>query len=138
MTMKIKLDGGAWMPDRAFDEDAGLDIMAMNDEVVPAHDSVLFDTGVHVELPQNTCGMLVSKSGLLCKHGIMSTGLIDEGYTGSIKVKLFNFSNEDYEVKYGDKISQLVIIPVIKPYLSIVKDLEETDRGNNGLGSTGR
>ena len=136
--MKIKLDGGALMPERAFDEDAGLDLKAMNNAVVPAHGSMLFDTGVHVELPKDTCGLLVSKSGLLCKHEITSTGLIDQGYTGSIKIKLLNHGNEDYEVKYGDKISQLVILSVMKPYLSIASELKESDRGNNGLGSSGR
>ena len=60
------------------------------------------------------------------------------GYTGSIVVKLYNHSTEDYHVKRGDKISQLVIVPVLTPTLEVVDALEDTERGDNGFGSTGR
>ena len=72
------------------------------------------------------------------KYGITSTGLIDEGYTGEIVVKLFNNSDEDYMVQNGDKISQLVIIPIRRPPIEIVDELGETDRGHHGFGSSGR
>ena len=72
------------------------------------------------------------------KHGITSEGVIDEGYTGSIVVKLYNHSGYDYKVKRGDKITQLVVLPVVKPSVDLVDSLEETDRGNNGFGSSGR
>ena len=87
--MKIKLDYWGIMPTRAHDTDAGLDLYAPHNEIVPAHGFALFDTGVHVQLPPNTAGMLKSKSGLNVKHGITSEGVIDEGYTGSIVVKLY-------------------------------------------------
>ena len=64
--------------------------------------------------------------------------MIDAGYTGSIRVKLYNNSGADYEVKKGDKISQLVILPIITPDIEIVDELEENDRGENGFGSSGR
>lgn len=136
--MKIKLDEGAKMPTRAHDTDAGLDLYARDTQIVPAKESATFDTGVHIELPFMTAGFLKSKSGLNVKHGITSEGVIDSGYTGSIVVKLYNNSGYDYEVKAGDKISQLVIMPVLLPDLELVESLEETDRGENGFGSSGR
>ena len=136
--MKIKLDDGTKMPTRAHPTDAGLDLYARETQIVPAKGSALFDTGVHVELPVGTVGMLKSKSGLNVKHGLTSEGVIDVGYTGSIVVKLYNHSGEDYKVNAGDKISQLVIMPILTPTLELVETLDETERGAGGFGSTGK
>ena len=137
--MKIKLDAGAFPPVREHETDAGLDLRAMWGEIVPAKESATFHTGVHVQLPRGTCGILVSKSGLNTKHGITSTGLIDEGYTGEIIVKLYNHGGYDYDVHAGDKISQLVIVPVLYEDIEVVDDFNQvTDRGSHGFGSTGR
>ena len=136
--MRIMLDDGAIMPNRAHSTDAGLDLFARETKVVPAKGSAIFDTGVHVELPPNTVGELKSKSGLNVKHGLTSEGVIDVGYTGSIVVKLYNHSDSDYTVNAGDKITQLVIKPIIIPDLEIVDSLEDTERGSNGFGSSGR
>lgn len=136
--MKIKLDKGAYMPERAHPTDAGLDLRAMKQEYIPARGSATIDTGVHVELTEGTAGLLVSKSGLNVKYNLTSTGLIDEGYTGSIKVKLYNHGWNGYYIEPGDKISQLVILTALKPELELVEELEETDRGDGGFGSTGR
>lgn len=139
MIMRIKLDDGACLPTRAHTTDAGLDLYAKETQVIPAKDSAKFDTGVHIELPPNTAGFLKSKSGLNVKHGLTSEGVIDVGYTGSIVVKMYNHSGYDYTVNKGDKISQLVIVPVIIPdVLDIVDEFEETERGNNGFGSSGK
>lgn len=157
--MRVVLDENAIMPTRAHDTDAGLDLYSRESKVVPAGGSAVFDTGVHIELPGawETCeplnlqesiwrghkfivltaGILVSKSGLNVKHNITSTGLIDADYTGSIVVKLYNHGKEDYQVVAGDKISQLVILPILTPSLELVDKLEETERGDNGFGSTG-
>ena len=79
------------------------------------------------------------KSGLNVNHGITSTGLIDEGYTGEILVKLYNNSDENYLVHAGDKISQLVVIPVFYGGIHIVDSLDEnTERGDKGFGSSGK
>ena len=135
--MKIMLNAGAYMPTRAHNEDAGLDLYARDAQIVPAKESAVFDTGVHVEIPKGYAGMLVSKSGLNVKNGLTSEGLIDSGYTGSIVVKLYNNSGYDYKVEKGHKISQLVIIPILTPDLELVDSFEETKRGNNGFGSSG-
>ena len=136
--MKIKLDSMARIPERAHDTDAGLDLKSPINITVPARGSVIIDTGVHIQLPPGTAGMLKSKSGLNVKHGITSEGVIDEGYTGSIVVKLYNHTFDDYPVNIGDKISQLVIVPILTPELEFVDDLEGGERGDNGFGSTGR
>ena len=135
--MKIMLNAGAYMPTRAHNEDAGLDLYARDAQILPAKESAVFDTGVHVEIPKGYAGMLVSKSGLNVKNGLTSEGLIDSGYTGSIVVKLYNNSGYDYKVEKGHKISQLVIIPILTPDLELVDSFEETKRGNNGFGSSG-
>lgn len=136
--VRVKLDAGAKMPTRAHAHDAGLDLYARETQIVPARESAKFDTGVHIELPVGTAGFLKSKSGLNVNHGITSEGVIDAGYTGSIVVKLYNNSGYDYTVNAGDKISQLVILPIYTPVPVLVDDLEETERGNGGFGSTGR
>ena len=137
--MKVKLDQGAYKPTRAHPTDAGLDLYARESQVVPAQESAIFKTGVHIQLPKGTCGILISKSGLLCKHGITSTGLIDEGYTGEIVVKLINNSGYDYFVNGGDKISQLVVVPCFYVDVMLVDELDKYDgRNEAGFGSTGR
>ena len=148
--MRIVLDTDAIMPTRAHENDAGFDLYSREDKVVPAGGSATFDTGVHIALEKiylfglaglkdyKTAGFLKSKSGLNVKHGITGEGVIDMGYTGSIVVKLYNSSDKDYTVRKGDKISQLVILPVLTPDLERVEELKGTDRGDNGFGSTGR
>lgn len=138
MKMKVVLDKGAKMPTRAHSGDAGLDLYAREDAVVKAKGSYVFDIGVHIEIPYGAAGFIKSKSGLNVNHGITSEGVIDYGYTGSIRVKLYNNSDEDYGVKAGDKISQLVVLPVVLTEEELVDSLEETERGNDGFGSTGK
>lgn len=152
--MKIMLDEGAVMPTRAHEFDAGLDLYTP--KTVSIHGSKytapiynhgygmvgigqrVIDTGVHVEIPAGYVGLIKSKSGLMVNAGLLTDGTIDSGYTGSIKVKLFNTSPRDYMFKAGDKIAQLVIVPCLLPDLELVDKLEETDRGDGGFGSTGR
>lgn len=144
--MKVKLDEGAKMPTKAYKTDGGFDIYSREDKVVPARGSAIFDTGVHIDLPKLqicdqillTAGVLASKSGLNVKHNITSEGIIDIGYDGSIVVKLYNHGDTDYEVKKGDKISQLLIVPILPVELELVDKLNGGERGNNGFGSSGR
>lgn len=142
--MKIKLDRGAYMPLRGHPDDAGLDLRTPHDVIVRAGKSATIDTGVHAEIPFGYVGMLKSKSGLNVKHNITSEGVIDAGYKGSITAKLYNLGKDDVYLDKGDKITQLVILPVIIPdTLDVVESEDElydreTDRGANGFGSTGR
>jgi dUTP pyrophosphatase len=137
--MRIALDDGAYMPVRGHDTDAGMDLKTPIAFIVEPHSSQIIDTGVHIELPPNTVGMLKSKSGLNVKYGITSEGVIDVGYTGSIVAKLYNNGDEPVAFDAGNKITQLVILPIVIPdELEVAESLEKTERGNNGFGSTGK
>lgn len=144
MKIKIKLDDGAFVPTRAHETDAGLDLYSPQDAYVLARSeewgidgSVCIDTGVHIEIPAGYVGFIKSKSGLNVKNGITSEGVIDSGYTGSMVVKLYNHGTETVHIVRGQKISQLVLLPIITPELELVDELEATERGDGGFGSTG-
>lgn len=136
--MKVTLDKMAIQPTRAHETDAGLDLYAPYSTIVKSRGNAVIDTGVHIELPHNTVGFLKSKSGLNVNKGILSEGVIDEGYTGSIVVKLYNHSYDDVIVERGMKITQLVILPCLYEEVEVVDTLAETSRGENGFGSTGK
>lgn len=137
--MKIKLDEGARMPLRVHRQDAGLDLHSMEMATIFPGEAWTFDTGVHIALEPGTYGKIESKSGLNVKHDIVSCGgVVDEGFTGSIRVKLYNLGHEAYTFYPGDKIAQLVIMPYLAPKLEAVDELDETERGSRGFGSSGR
>lgn len=135
--MKVKLDDFAIMPTRAHADDAGLDLYSPKSLWLHPGQHEVIDTGVHVEIPAGYVGLITSKSGLMAK-GITSRGTIDTGFVGSIKAVLYNHGSEGYQIKAGDKITQLVVLPIITPELEIVDTLDDTDRGEQGFGSTGR
>ena len=137
-SIPVMRDVGVRLPRKAHKEDAGFDLKAVDTKKVPARGSAVFDTGVHVAIPDGYVGFLKSKSGLNVNHGITSEGVIDCGYTGSIMVKLYNHSDEDYEVLAGDKITQLVLLPILQAEMKPVSKLDKTDRGNGGFGSSGK
>ena len=138
MMLNVMLDEGAKMPTRAHAGDAGLDLYSPVRVVIPARGMKPIDTGVHVEIPFGAAGFLKSKSGLNVKHGITSEGVIDYGYTGSIVANLYNHTDNDYIVEKGDKITQLVIEPILLLDTKLVEEFEKTERGDGGFGSTGR
>ena len=136
--IRVMLDEGARMPTKAHRTDAGFDIYSPEEVTIKARESVFINTGVHIELPYGTAGMIKSRSGMNCKFGIQSEGVIDVGYGGAIGVKLYNHSDEDYTVNKGDKITQLVIMPILMLDLELTDEFKATERGNKGFGSSGR
>jgi len=142
--MKVYLEPWATAPTRAHSTDAGLDLYAPFDFTLLAKGgSKTIDTGVHIRLPHRTFGKIESKSGLNVNHGIVACGgVIDEGYNGSIAVKLYNLSGHKYSFRKGEKIAQLIVQPCF--YEPVVLTTEDdyygirTDRGSNGFGSTGK
>ena len=140
--INVMLDEGAIMPNRAHEDDAGLDLYTPKDVILSGvldrERSAVIDTGVHVEIPKGFVGMIKSKSGLNVYGGIVCEGVIDAGYTGSICVKLYNHGDIGHYFRRGDKIAQLVILPIVTPVPKLVDRFAETERGNNGFGSTGR
>ena len=140
--LKVMLDPGAKMPTRAHAADAGLDLYSPVDTIVfprwrkGAKHSATIDTGVHVAIPVGYVGDVKSKSSLMMQD-IITDGTVDSGYTGSIRVKLWNLGVEPVHIQAGQKIAQLVIKRIITPVPVLVDSLEETDRGDGGFGSTG-
>lgn len=138
MNIRTKIRNDAFLPERAYDTDAGADIRTPEGFTLKAHGSEIIATGVHVELPAGTVGMLKSKSGLNTRYGIVSEGVIDEGFSGEIIVKLYNLSDHDYMFQRGDKITQLVVMPVHYVTYEQVDEIQGGERGTDGYGSTGR
>ena len=135
--INVMLDAGATLPTRGHDHDAGLDLYSREEAVIEPGKSAIFDTGVHMEIPRGYAGVLIAKSGLNVKADCTSTGLIDADYTGSIVVKLYNQGDKEVHIAAKQKISQLVLVPIITPKPVQVDSLGKTERGDNGFGSTG-
>lgn len=136
--MNVILDDGAYMPEFAHKIDAGSDLRSPICAIVPARGNVVIDTGVHVEIPEGYTIFLKSKSGLNVKHNLIGEGVVDSGFTGSIRVKLYNLGDNDYQILRGDKIIQMVILPCGYCEFTQVEKFTETERGDGGFGSTGR
>ena len=135
---RVMLDEGAKLPTKAHDADAGFDLYAPRAFTVLRGASTIIDTGVHIEIPKGYVGFLKSKSGLNVKHGITGEGVIDAGYTGSIVAKLYNDGGQSVRFEEGQKIIQIVFLPIPEIELELTDSFEETERGDNGFGSSGK
>ena len=135
--IKVMLDDGAKSPSFAHPFDGGMDLYANERAIIRPGDWATISTGTHLEIPPGYVGLVTSKSGLMAKAGLTCRGTIDHGYTGDIKAVVFNHSQKTYIVEKGDKVTQLVIIRCEHPRLRLVDELEDTDRGTGGFGSTG-
>ena len=145
MQLKIqKVREGAILPVRATDGSAGMDLHAWLEEplVVQPGERVRIPTGVAIGLPsRDTVALIFARSGLAVKHGLTLSncvGVIDSDYTGELQVGMVHQGDVAYTVQPGERIAQLVIMPVLLPELQEVDSLEETARGAGGFGSTGR
>ena len=137
MKFKVMLDENAKIPTKAHDEDAGFDIFTPKEVRIREGGSAKIDTGVHIQIPKGYVGFLKSKSGLNVVNGITGEGVIDAGYTGSIVAKLYNNGNEPVKFEVGQKIIQIVFLPIPEVELELTDSFEETERGENGFGSSG-
>lgn len=135
-TLKIKMDPGAYLPERAHLTDAGLDLKAPQEFVLMPNEIRKIDTGIHIAIPDGYVGLCTSKSGLMSR-GVTCRGTIDAGYRGSIQAVLYNHTNEPIHFLEGQKITQVVILPCLTPKLEVVEELDETERGDGGFGSSG-
>lgn len=139
--MRYSLDEGAFEIKRAHFDDAGIDIRMPKWMVLRAGEQAVVDLGVRVEIPIGYYGKLESKSGLMVNHGIICMGgVLDSGFRGTIKVRMWNTSHEDYVFEKGDKLVQMVLIPTLLDVPVLVDHLEESESGRDasGFGSTGR
>lgn len=138
-----KINKKAIIPTRGSEYSAGMDLYACldNEIYISPHETTLIDTGIAIELPKKTFGAICARSGLATKEGLAPAnkiGIIDSDYRGEIKVALHNHSNISRHIKNGDRIAQLIIIPYIPVNLIEVDNLNETERGDYGFGSTGK
>lgn len=136
----VKCDNMAVKPTKAHDEDAGFDLYMPLDMfgICRAHGSMEVDTGVHMVIPKGYYGKVEAKSGLNMKHNLTTMGVVDAGYTGSIRVKLYNHGNDTIEFTGGNKIAQIVIHKLPEVELVDIEELPVTDRGADGFGSSGK
>lgn len=135
--MNVILDAHGIMPTRSHEHDAGLDMYTPERIKIGPHDTWIVDTGVHVAIPTGCYGRLTSRSSVF-KQGITIEGTIDSGYTGSVKIVLWNISDNIVEFQAGDRIAQLIVEPCILCPLTMVESMQDTERGSGGFGSTGK
>lgn len=137
------LSGNQYRPSVGSGESAGIDLRSPYDQIIPAKSRLLIPLNLKVELRKGTYGRLAPRSGLAIKHFIdVGAGVIDSDYRGNVHVLLFNFGDEDYHIKPGDKIVQLIVEKIhLPPFIVISPDLGQhlnvTERGERGFGSTG-
>jgi dUTP pyrophosphatase len=126
----------------------GYDLYASQNSMVPASNTsadggvdvgrALIPVGIAIEIPIETIGRIASRSGLSVHSNLeVGAGWIDSDYRGEVMVELKNFSSCDFEIKQGDRIAQLILLPIISAQIVVDEDLEGTSRGTGGLGSTG-
>lgn len=132
------------LPQYATEGSAGLDLRACIDEplILSAGQTVLIPTGLAIHLADpNLCAILLPRSGLGHKHGIVLgnlVGLIDSDYQGELKVSLWNRFNETFTINPMDRIAQMVIVPIVQAAFEIVDEFHSSERGSGGFGSTGQ
>ena len=139
MQLKFKkLHPDAKIPSYAYTGDAGLDLYTSEDLIIKKGERKSVALGIAVEIPDGYVGILFDKSGLSHKYGLKSYGgIIDSGYRGEIHVGMMNLSDADYEFKTGDKIIQILIMPVLQAVVIECADLTDSDRGVGAFGSSG-
>ncbi|MCS6710514.1 dUTP diphosphatase [Brachybacterium sp. EF45031] len=139
--LPVVLEDGAVMPSRAHADDAGLDLTSSEDVELPPGGRALVGTGVRVALPEGTVGLVCPRSGLAARHGVTvlnGPGVVDAGYRGELRVALINTDQRvGATIRRGDRIAQLLVMPVLLPQPTAVAELTETTRAAAGFGSTG-
>ncbi len=136
-----RIHPAAVLPAYAHASDAGMDVRSVKALVIPPGQRALVPTGLVAIIPPNYEIQVRPRSGLALKQGVTvlnTPGTVDSGYRGEIGVILMNLGEQDFEVKVGDKVAQLVFAPVTQPAIEEVFEIDETDRGAGGFGSTGK
>ena len=133
-----RVSKNAVLPTRAHFDDAGLDLYCLEDLLLDPAAGKVAKTGIAIALPKGHVGLVVDRSSL-AKRGLKTAGgVIDAGYRGEIHILLWNISNEPIQLRSGERIAQLLILPIATPAVQEVSTLDETSRGLNGFGSTGK
>lgn len=138
--MRIVCESDELRPSFANPGDAGMDLRSAIGHKLYPGERALIPTGIKIALPYGTVGLVCPRSGIAVKKGITvlnSPGVVDSGYRGDVGVILFNSGEDPFVVQRGDRIAQLVVLPVLHPSLEFVESLDDTERGEGGFGSTG-
>ena len=132
-----KLDPQAKLPLRAHDTDSGADLFALTRTVLPPHAVTHVHTGVCVELPEQTSGIIWGKSSVESKGIKAMAGLVDAPYRGELIVCMYNLNDTEFVFEAGQKVAQLVVLPTLYPSFVQAEEISQTSRGSGGFGSTG-
>ena len=136
---KVKLNyEDAQPPTRGSNEAAGYDLYSHESETVVPKQIKLIDTGISIKVPEGTYGRIAPRSSVSKKGILINAGVIDRDYRGPVKVMVHNLSNNDYIIKKNDRIAQLILEQIKTPPVELVEELDNTDRGEGGFGSTGK
>jgi dUTP pyrophosphatase len=133
-----RLSSEATLPTRAYPDDAGLDIYALEDALIAPSEGKLLSTGVAIAVPAKHVGMVCDRSSMAKKGLKTAGGIIDAGYRGELKIVLWNIGKEATRIVRGERIAQLLILPIQTPAVTEVTDLPPAERGDKGFGSSGR
>ena len=134
----LKVSPEATLPTRAHHDDAGLDLYCLEDIVLPVQEGKVTRTGIAMAIPAGHVGLVADRSSM-AKRGVKTAGgVIDSGYRGEIHVVLRNISLEEIRIARGERIAQILIIPIATPAVQEVMSLDETMRGSKGFGSSGK
>ena len=136
----IKLREGAHIPQKAHEDDAGFDLYASEDYLLPAHGFGCVPTAIAIELPRGFEAQVRPRSGLAAKYGVTvlnAPGTIDAGYRGEVKVILINHGEREFTITSGMRIAQIVLSPVLEAVFVEADSLAETERASGGFGSSG-
>lgn len=133
-----RLHPEAILPTRAHPDDAGMDIYSLEDVILKPGEGRMARSGVAFALPQGTVGMIADRSSM-AKKGIKTAGgIIDAGYRGEVQVVFWNISKDEVRIAKGDRMAQMLILPVQTLAIREVAELDDTSRGAGGFGSSGR
>lgn len=138
-TIKIrKLSQTCIVPKRQTPGSAGYDLYSDERAVIGPNTSYVIQTGISMQLPKGTYGRVAPRSSMASKFTSIGAGVVDSDYRGEVKVLFFNHSSEYIVIKHGERIAQLIVEKIATPEIEIVEELDDTDRGEGGFGSTGK
>lgn len=140
LPIKVKMEAGSgYTPTYAHSGDAGMDLRAVDWYTIAPGESAMVRTGLHVQIPNGYVGLVFPRSGLGSKGITLrnAVGVVDSGYRGQVLAALWNTTSEPFEVSRGDRVCQLVIMPYARCEVEKVDELDDTERGEGGYGSTG-
>lgn len=134
----LRLSPEATLPTRAHVDDAGMDLYNLEEASIAPQAGKVLRTGIAMAIPQGFVGLVADRSSMAKKGLKIAGGIIDAGYRGEVHIVLWNIGTEGVELKRGDRIAQMMVIPVATPAVVEVKELDQTARGVKGFGSSGK